>query len=350
MEKEIWLKLKIWKKSKKMNKKKSLKNFNTFRVDVFCDNFLEIKREQDLISFFEKNKRRNFLILGGGSNILFSKNFKGTILKNKLKGIKILKKENGNIFLEAGSGENWHNLVYFCMRKNFWGLENLALIPGEVGGAVFGNIGAYGLEIKDKIFSVEVYDMEKKKTKVYKNTKKFFSYRNSYFKKNRGRFFILKVVFKLSEKFEPILRYKDLKEVFKNKNKEKITGKNIFEAVVKIRKKKLPDLQKFPNNGSFFKNPEISKKISSEILKIDPEVKFWEQENGKIKISAGYLIESIGFKRKKIGNVGTYQKHALVLINFGEAKGSKIKKFSEKIKREVFKKYGILLEEEVFIV
>ena len=329
----------------------SIKNYNSFKIDVKTKFFSEFKNIEELkiilnSSIYNDNKS---FILGGGSNILFTNDYKGLILKNNITGIKIIKENNDHAIVEVGSGENWHKFVMWSIEKNLSGIENLALIPGSVGACPVQNIGAYGMEAKDSIISVHTIDLKSHKEYNFKNKDCDFKYRDSIFKnKLKNKFFICEIEVVLQKKDNPILTYENLKFEFKNKQK-KLTIKNISDVISEIRNKKLPNPNVLGNCGSFFKNPVINEEKFQVLKKKFPEIKYFKK-NKKVKLSAGWLIEQCGWKGKKINDCGVYEKQALVLVNFGKASGSEIKSLAEKIKKDILNKFNIKLEEEVQII
>lgn len=342
-----------------------LTKLNTFGVKANAKFFVEINREEDikevfLSSDFQDNEK---LFLGKGSNILFIKDFDGIVILNKLKGTEILKEDSENVFIKAMSGELWHNFVMFTVNNGYWGAENLSLIPGTVGASPVQNIGAYGAEVKDIIESVETYEIKTGKKKVFSNKECNFGYRESVFKNElKGKYFITNIIFKLSKK--PARNafsiadaggenkkkiYPTLQEYLKENKLEIKTSKDISDAIVAIRKSKLPDTSILGSAGSFFKNVYVEKEKAEEIKIKYPDVPLFE-EGELIKIPTGWLIEQCGWKGKKIGNVGMHEKQALVLVNYGGATGEEVKNFSDQIIASVFSEFGLKLSPEVNIV
>ena len=310
---------------------------------------IEIKTKED-ISFIINNEdliNEKIIIVGGGSNILFTKDFDGIVLLNKILGINKLDEDKNFIKIRVGSGENWDKFVSYCVDNNYYGIENLSLIPGSVGAAPIQNIGAYGVEIKDFIDNVQGYDLEEKEEKIYSRELCCFEYRNSIFKKEKkNKFFITHVEFILNKKPNYILTYKDLN----NLNRDKISLKYLRDKVIEIRNSKLPNPEKLGNAGSFFKNPIIKLSLFESIKLEYDDISGHKIGENKIKLSAAWLIEKCGWKGKVLDKIGVYKKHALVLVNYGEESGNKIKKLSEEISKSVEKKFGIILEEEVNII
>ena len=330
-------------------KNSSLYKLNSFGVKHKSKYLIEIKRKED-ISFIINNKdliNEKIIIVGGGSNILFTKDFDGIVLLNKILGINKLDEDKNFIKIRVGSGENWDKFVSYCVDNNYYGIENLSLIPGSVGAAPIQNIGAYGVEIKDFIDNVQGYDLEEKEEKIYSRELCCFEYRNSIFKKEKkNKFFITHVEFILNKKPNYILTYKDLN----NLNHDKISLKYLRDKVIEIRNSKLPNPEKLGNAGSFFKNPIIKLSLFDSIKLEYDDISGHKIGENKIKLSAAWLIEKCGWKGKVLDKIGVYKKHALVLVNYGEESGNKIKKLSEEISKSVEKKFGIILEEEVNII
>jgi len=330
-------------------KNSSLYKLNSFGVKHKSKYLIEIKRKED-ISFIINNKdliNEKIIIVGGGSNILFTKDFDGIVLLNKILGITKLDEDKNFIKIRVGSGENWDKFVSYCVDNNYYGIENLSLIPGSVGAAPIQNIGAYGVEIKDFIDNVQGYDLEEKEEKIYSRELCCFEYRNSIFKKEKkNKFFITHVEFILNKKPNYILTYKDLN----NLNRDKISLKYLRDKVIEIRNSKLPNPEKLGNAGSFFKNPIINLSLFESIKLEYDDISGHKIGENKIKLSAAWLIEKCGWKGKVLDKIGVYKKHALVLVNYGEESGNKIKKLSKEISKSVEKKFGIILEEEVNII
>ena len=331
----------------------SLLKLNSFKLDVKCDFFCEINKKenlQDLIKsiLFKKQKK---IILGGGSNILFTENYKGIVIKNNIKGKKVLRKTKTKYFVKVGAGENWHDFVKWTIKNKMYGLENLSLIPGSVGAAPIQNIGAYGVEVEKYIKEVHAVNLKTGKEKIFKKHECEFSYRNSIFKgKLKGKYVITHVLFNLNYVFKIQDKYKDIKNLIKNIKNKKITGKDISNIVIKIRKSKLPDPKLIGNCGSFFKNPTITKNKLKEITAKHNGLIYHKTDKNKYKISAGWMIENCGFKKININNVTVYEKHALVIINKGADSGKHVENFYKKIQKEVFKKYKINLIPEVNVI
>lgn len=330
----------------------SLKDFNSFGVDVTSTDFYIANSEHEIVKFLKKINFKTPIILGGGTNMLFKKNIDKSILKIKIKGIEILNETNEFIEISVGAGEVWNNLVDWCVEKNYGGFENLSFIPGNVGSAPIQNIGAYGVELKDTFISCRAISTDNGSLKIFKNSECKFSYRSSIFKEDlKNKYIISNVTFKLTKTNHKLnYSYEPLKNDLMNNNIHSPTINDISKSVIKIRSSKLPNPKITGNCGSFFKNPIINKLEFKKIRENQKEVPFYNISENEIKIPAAWLIEKCGFKGKKEGNTGTHHKHALIIINHGEASGNEIFNFSQKIKNAVLRKFNILLEEEVNII
>ncbi len=331
----------------------SLKKFNTFGINVYARYFIEINNLDDLIIFF-KSIKKNIpkIFIGDGSNILFLKNyFPGYVIKIGIKGKKIIYEDYKNVIIQAFSGENWSNFVTWTIKNKFFGLENLSFIPGTVGAAPIQNIGAYGSEIKKTLVKVKGYDIINKKIVEISNKKCNFSYRSSIFKKNlKNSFLILSVFFILSKKEKKLNTYIDIKKELKYMNITKPTVQNIRKVIFKIRNKKIPNPKKLGNAGSFFINPIIKKYYFKKLQIKYPDIIGHPISKKKIKLSANYLIEKIGWKGKIIDYVGTYKKQPIILVNYGVYSGMDIYNFSKKINNKINEKFGIYLPIEVNLI
>ncbi|MCX6751376.1 MAG: UDP-N-acetylmuramate dehydrogenase [Candidatus Nomurabacteria bacterium] len=330
----------------------NLTKLNTFGISAQTKFFVELNKESELKELFLSSEFKNNekLFLGGGSNILFTKDFNGIVILNKLKGIEILEENSENVFIKSMGGEIWHNLVLFAVNKNYWGIENLSLIPGTVGAAPMQNIGAYGVEIKDIIENIETYEIKTGKKKIFEKKECEFGYRDSVFKnKLKGQYFISAVVLKLSKKQNQNLKYRALQEYLDKSNIKVGSSKDVSDAVIEIRRSKLPDPKVIGNAGSFFKNVFVSKQKLKDLLAEYKNMPYYEEEEN-FKVPAGWLIEKCGWKGKRIGNVGVHEKQALVLVNYGGATGKEIKDLSEQIIASVEDKFGLKIEREVNLI
>ena len=290
-------------------------------------------------------------MLGGGSNILFKNNIVKPIIKIEIRGIEIEKENDNEIFISVGAGENWSDFVDWCVKRDYGGIENLSLIPGNVGSAPIQNIGAYGVELESVFYSCNAISIDEKQLKKFTNEDCQFSYRNSIFKeKLKNKYIITNVVFRLTKLNHKLnISYKPLKELLQKENISKPTIKNISDLVKQIRQSKLPDPKVIGNCGSFFKNPIVSRKKFESLKLKHSLIPYYLINEGEYKIPAAWLIEKCGFKGIIDGKTGTHKNHSLVIINQGGATGKEIYNFSQKIKKSVLKKFNILLEEEVNI-
>lgn len=332
----------------------SLKNHNTFGVEVSAKYFAEIKSLDQLTQILRNTSVQKFkmLFLGGGSNVLFTQNFEGVVLQLNLKGISEKILNDNEVLVTSQAGENWHEFVRFCLDKDYGGLENLSLIPGNVGTSPMQNIGAYGTEIKDTFVSCKVLNLETLVVEEFNHEKCHFGYRESIFKREgKGKYVILDVTFKLTRKDHLIkTEYGAIQSELKNLGIEDPTIQEVSEAVINIRQSKLPDPKIIGNAGSFFKNPSIPIEQFLEVQKTYPEMPHYPQEE-LVKVPAGWLIEQCGWKGKQIGNVASHELQSLVIVNkTGLASGKEIYDFSTMIIESVKEKFGIELEREVNII
>ena len=332
----------------------SLKNYNTFGVEVSAKYFVEVSNLEDLIQALQYSKTQNssLLILGGGSNILFTQDFDGLVIFLDLKGISEEIISKNEVLVTSKAGENWHEFVQFCLDKNYGGLENLSLIPGNVGTSPMQNIGAYGTEIKDTFTTCKVLNLETLVIEEFDHEKCQFGYRESVFKREeKGKYVILDVTFKLTRKDHLIkTEYGAIQSELKNLGIEYPTIQEVSKAVMNIRQSKLPDPKVIGNAGSFFKNPSIPIEQFLEVQKKYPEMPNYPKED-LVKVPAGWLIEQCGWKGKQIGNVASHALQSLVIINkTGLAAGKEIFNFSTLIIESVKEKFGIELEREVNVI
>lgn len=335
-----------------MNLKRNypLKTLNTFSINVDADYFVEVASKADLIAAADFIDKKNipFLILGGGSNMLFTQNFKGLVVKINMLGIDVVKKDENHIYIKAGAGENWDDLVQYCVDNNWAGLENLSLIPGNVGASPVQNIGAYGVEMKDHFYELEYFDIEKKESRIFRYNDCGFGYRNSIFKSIlKGKGIVLSVTFKLDKKPEFKTTYGAIKKELDTMGVQYLTLKALREAVISIRESKLPDPEEIPNGGSFFKNPVIDRNQFQKLETQFPGVVSYKQDERNVKLAAGWLIDQCDWKGFRTGDAGVHKNQALVLVNHGKASGAEIYDLSEKIKQSVFDKFGVVLEREI---
>ncbi|HLW49530.1 MAG TPA: UDP-N-acetylmuramate dehydrogenase [Sphingobacteriaceae bacterium] len=334
-----------------VTKNQELERFNTFGVKARSAYFVEIRTEEDLIELFEQGSLPDQkLILGGGSNILFVRDFEGLVIRINIPGI-THEIRGTEVMVSAGGGVVWNDLVWYCVEHGFAGIENLALIPGTVGAAPVQNIGAYGVELMDVFQHCRAYDTLKKEMVVLNHKDCVFTYRDSIFKnKAKGRYIITSITLKLSTEFTPVTGYGAIGEELAIRGISSPEIRDMAEVVSAIRVSKLPDPSTIGNAGSFFKNPVISTSQFLPLKSKFPNIVHYTAGEGWVKIAAGWLIEQCGWKGKRVGNCGTWKNQALVLVNHSDASGSDIYNLSEHIIKDVKQKFGIILEREVNVV
>lgn len=339
----------------------SLKSYNTFGIDCTAKNFVEAKTVDELLEILEliekePKKYPSIFILGGGSNVLFLKNFDGLVIKNSISGIYKVKDDNNkneeNILLYVGAGENWHQFVLFCLENNYGGVENLSLIPGTVGAAPMQNIGAYGVEIRNVVERVKVINRKTKEQLWITNDECQFGYRNSIFKhQEKDNYIIIGVEFRLTTKNHILnTSYGAIQDSLNLDSNHIPTIQQISKAVIEIRESKLPNPKEIGNGGSFFKNPEIPSNQFEKLKNEFPAIVGYPISDEITKVPAGWLIEQCGWKGKVVGNTGAHKNQALVLVNYGNAKGEEIWNLAKEIQKSVFDKFGITIEPEINII
>ncbi len=328
--------------------------FNTFGINAQARYLVTVKsvlEVQELLAsdLFEKHRT---LILGGGSNILLTKDFEGLVVKNEITEIQVVEEDEARLMLRVGSGENWHDLVMYCVVRNLGGIENLSLIPGTVGAAPMQNIGAYGVEIKEVIHNVEAVNMETGKVKVFNREECQFGYRESIFKQHlKGKYFISSITLSLTKKNHVFnVSYGAIKDVLNEKNVKELTIQAISEAIIHIRKNKLPDPLLIGNAGSFFKNPSVELSFFEALKNKYPALPSFTGEKNLVKIPAAWLIEQCGWKGKTLDNIGVHKHQALVLVNYGKGDGKKIWQLAMDIQSSVKDKFNIVLQPEVNVI
>ena len=332
----------------RIKRQASLKKFNTFNVDEVADVIYEVEDISMLKKIVSDNKNQ-ILILGGGSNILFTKSYNGAIINIKNKGIRVLKEDNDSVLVDVCSGENWNDFVLWAIENNYGGIENLSLIPGNVGAAPIQNIGAYGVELKDVFYSASGIMLDSLEDFELNNSECKFSYRNSIFKNElKNKVIITSIKLKLTKgEHNYNIEYQDLKEKL---SKSELSLKKISSEVIKIRQSKLPDHKLIGNCGSFFKNPIINLSKLNNIKSEFPDLPSFKIDSNNFKIPAAWLIEKSGFKEIRNKNVGVYKNQPLVIINHGEATGKEILDFANEIKETINNNFNIQLKEEVLII
>lgn len=328
----------------------SLRNLNTFGLDADARYFVNVQSVDELMAVLRDPqwKETPKFILGGGSNILLTKDIEALVIHPGIRGISTIEENEETVVLAVGAGEVWHDFVMHCVGKGYGGVENLSLIPGTVGAAPMQNIGAYGVEIKSVIESVEAVDIESGEKRVFSNAECEFGYRESIFKKAlKHKYVITGATFKLSKK--PVLNaaYGDVQKTLQEMGAENPTIRDISEAIMQIRRSKLPDPAEIGNAGSFFKNPEIPVAQFTQLRENFPEVPGYPVDAETVKVPAGWLIERVGWKGYREGEIGVHARQALVLVNYGGGTGAAIKALSEKIQESVAGKFGIRLNAEV---
>jgi UDP-N-acetylmuramate dehydrogenase len=334
-------------------KHKNLQLLNTFGITTIAKRYTQINNLEDakqaLAQIIEWQQQP--LILGGGSNILFTKDEQPLVVYNNINGIEVVGETAHDIELRIGAGEPWQKVVTYCVQHNYWGIENLALIPGSAGAAPIQNIGAYGVEVKMVLTKVEGLFLSNNEPFSFNNDDCAFGYRTSIFKtKLKNKCLITHVNLLLHKEFVPLLRYKGLQDYLQAINISDPTGLDVYNAVIAVRQSKLPNPALIGNAGSFFKNPEIPKAQANLLLQKHPTMVQFAGAEGLIKLAAGWLIESCGFKGYTKGQAGCYEKQALVLINIGQATGLEIVALSKEIQDKVFEKFGVWLTPEVNIL
>lgn len=326
----------------------SLKPYNTFGLDCKADCVIKIRSESEAVKLFtgKHSLSKPVLFVGRGSNLLFIGDFRGTIIIPGLRGIRIEKRYKDTVIVSAGAGVEWDKLVEWCVEKGFGGIENLSHIPGSAGAAPVQNIGAYGVEIKESVVRVRTISCIDGSVRIFSNNECDFSYRNSIFKtKEKGKFLVTRVFLKLNLHPAFNLNYGSLEAEVQRLGG--VNLQNVRQAVINIRRTKLPDPSVIGNAGSFFRNPVVSRSVSEILKKDHPQMPCFEDPSGGQKLAAGWLIEQCGWKGRRLGEAGVHEKQALVLVNHGNATGKEIFDLSEKIRKSVLERFGVVLEREV---
>ena len=335
----------------------SLRPYNSFAIDARARYFSVFRDATELEEILEEQKTAPALVLGGGSNILLTGDIDGLVLKNEIPGVQELHEDEQYVYVKAGAGENWHGFVQHCIERNWGGVENLSLIPGHVGATPMQNIGAYGVEIEDVFHSLEAFHLLERKLVTFTAADCAFGYRDSVFKHAyRGQFVILSVTYRLCKKHRFHTGYGSLEEELEKMGVQELSLRAVADAVIRIRRSKLPDPAQLPNAGSFFKNPEVSREKYQQLLNQFPAIVAHPVPNGQMKLAAGWLIEHCGpaegqsWKGYREGDAGCHERQALVLVNFGQASGRDIYALSERILQSVESVFGVKLEREVNII
>lgn len=324
--------------------------FTTLGVSAQAQNILAFNHFQQLLDWVEMNADQSFMILGGGSNVLFAQNYEGSILLNRSRGIRVISDDSNQILVEVESGENWHEFVTFCIRQKWYGIENLALIPGTVGAAPIQNIGAYGVELKDCLHLVTVFDRKSREIRNLSNAEAEFGYRDSIFKKDKSRYFIKSIQLWLHKNpYKVQATYRSLADRLTHKKIVKPTTEDIYNAVIEVRSERLPDPLLLGNAGSFFKNPIVSDELACDLKQKYADMPTYPAVNG-VKLAAGWLIDKAGLKGYRLGDAGTFEKQALVLVNYGQASGEQLWGLAKEIIQRVNDSFNVELQPEVNII
>ena len=331
----------------------SLRKYNTFGIEAAASQFVEISSVEEYISLRQKGDYSNLphLFLGGGSNVLLTKNQDALVVKISIPGIFIVREDADFVWVKGGAGVVWDEFVQYTVDKAWSGLENLSLIPGTVGAAPMQNIGAYGVEIKDTFESLEALNLKTLEIEVFDAKACAFGYRESFFKRaGKGQYLISSVTFKLSKKPSVKTSYGAIQEVLAAKGISQPSIREVADAVIEIRQSKLPDPKVIGNSGSFFKNPTVSASEAARLISENPGIPHYPVDgSSEVKFPAGWFIEKAGWKGFRKGDAGVHAKQALVLVNYGEAKGEEILALSEEIKKSILDTFGVVLETEVNI-
>ncbi|HEY6907639.1 MAG TPA: UDP-N-acetylmuramate dehydrogenase [Ignavibacteriaceae bacterium] len=331
----------------------SLKKLNTFGIEASAKVFVNVSTEDEMFEVLSAKEFKPYpkIVLGGGSNVLLTKDFNGLVIKNSIPGIAIIREDKKSVLIEAGAGVIWNDLVSYCVERNLGGIENLVLIPGTIGAAPIQNIGAYGQELSETFYRLRGFYIDTAMPAFFYKNECRFGYRDSIFKRElRNKFAIIKFQIRLNKNPVVKIDYGNVKEELEKTGKSDFTIRDVSEAIAGIRREKLPDPAVIGNAGSFFKNPEIHKESYDKLKEINPDLKGYPLENGKVKIPAAWLIEKAGFKGVRKGNTGTHARQPLVIINHGNASGEEILHFAKEIKQSVYEKFDVMLEEEVNIL
>ena len=330
----------------------SLKKYNTFGIEAKAKQFIAVHSLEDLKTVLQEHQSEQKFILGGGSNMLLTQDINALVIHIDLKGKKVLKEEDDFVWVESQAGENWHEFVLWTIDQNFGGLENMSLIPGNVGTTPVQNIGAYGTEIKDTFVSCDSMTIATQEMKTFDKEDCHFGYRESIFKHEaKDQFIITSVIFKLTKHNHKInTSYGDITKELEKQNVSTPTLKDVSNAVIAIRQSKLPDPKELGNSGSFFKNPIISKEQYEKVHALHPEMPHYVISETEVKVPAGWLIERAGFRGKRFGDAGIHKNQALVLVNYGNATGQEILAVSKDIQATILREFGIVIEAEVNVV
>lgn len=330
----------------------SLKPYNTFGIDVNARRFVSVTSVDELKNVIEQSRHEPLFIMGGGSNMLLTRDVDALVIQINLRGMEVLKQTDDSVWVEVQAGESWHEFVLYAISNDWGGIENMSLIPGNVGTAPIQNIGAYGREIKDTFVSCKALHLKTLEIHEFTNEACKFGYRESIFKQSvKGEYIIVSVVFKLTRRNHVInTAYGDIQAELAAQGVTKPTIADVSRAVIAIRQSKLPDPKVLGNSGSFFKNPVIPASQFDELKLRFPDIKSFPVSETEVKVPAGWLIEKAGLKGKRWGNAGVHEKQALVIVNYGGASGAEILEVSKKVQREVFEQFGVAIEAEVNVI
>lgn len=329
----------------------SLKNYNTFGIDVKCRYFVESDTESEFLEFVSSYelKPEEIMVLGEGSNFLFTDDFDGTVFYPTMKGMEIVEENDEHVWVKVGAGEVWDDFVAWTVEQGYGGVENLSFIPGHVGAAPVQNVGAYGMEAGDTIERVEAIQIEKARKETISAADCRFAYRDSIFKGEwKNRYIVTYVVFRLTKVPEFRLNYGSVREELQKLGE--VSLKNIRRAIIQIRRAKLPDVKELPNAGSFFKNPVVSREQAGQLKERYPELPVYPVDEDRVKLAAGWLIEQCGWKGKDLGKAGVYEKQALILVNRAGASGVEVARLANEVKKSVFMTFGVWIEPEVYVI
>ncbi|MEN8224827.1 MAG: UDP-N-acetylmuramate dehydrogenase [Bacteroidota bacterium] len=332
----------------------SLKAYNTFNIDVKAKRFVQLGEPGDIQQLIREDAFRNdnFLILGGGSNVLFTKDFDGLIIRNAIQGVEVEQEDGDTVIVKAGAGLEWNELVWYCIDRDYGGIENLSLIPGSVGAGPIQNIGAYGVELKDSFHSLEAIEIAGGELRTFNREECQFGYRDSIFKRElKGKYIIVSVSMKLKKSAQPDISYGSIRDEISSMGNDGVPDiRSVGLAVSAIRERKLPDPELIGSAGSFFKNPVVARQSFEKIKERYPDIPSYNVDGSLVKVPAGWLIEQCGWKGKRQGDAGVHIEQALVLVNHGNAGGREILELANMIKSSVDEKFGVVLEMEVNVI
>jgi len=329
----------------------NLQHWNTFHIPAIASTVFVLEKDDDFHTAPFHLMKGQIMVIGSGSNLLFCADYQGTVIKVENKGVTLVEEHGDDVLLQVAAGEEWECVVNYCLEHGYGGPENLTLIPGQTGSAVVQNIGAYGVEIKDVVERVEAVEIASGKLVVFQNQGCEFAYRSSIFKaRYKGQYLVKSVVLRLTKK--PVLKldYGSIHKYLGGRDPETITVNDVASVIRDVRRSKLPDYQKIGNAGSFFKNPVVENDVFNRLKTVYPDMPAYPLEDGTVKLAAGWLIEKAGWKGFREGDAGVYPLQALVIVNYGNASGRDIYQLSERIKNDVWEKFGVSLQREVMVI